>query len=299
MSGASATRHLQPPGAARAAGAEHAGPERAPVRASGSHWPEYAIEAALLSIFMLSACLFSVLLFHPASAVPRLVPDPLARRLLMGLAMGGTAVSLVYSGWGKQSGAHFNPVVTLTFLRLGRVAPRDAAAYVAAQFAGGAAGVLAAILLVGPPVADASVRYAVTVPGPAGVGAAFAAETGISFILMSVVLAVSNHPRLGRFTGVYAGALVATFITVEAPISGMSMNPARTVASAVWAHEWTALWVYFAAPLAGMLAAAQVHLRRTGPEPQACAKLHHENTRRCIHCDYRAAKGTSAHPAAL
>ena len=85
---------------------------------------------------MLSACLFTVLLFHPASPVRALVPSPFVRRLLMGLAMGGTAVGLNYSAWGKQSGAHYNPAVTLTFARLGRIAPRDAAAYVAAQFAG-------------------------------------------------------------------------------------------------------------------------------------------------------------------
>ena len=282
-----------------AAGVEQARPAAPPRAPAGSHWPEYGIEAALLGSFMLSACLFSVLLFHPASPVPALVPDPLVRRLLMGLAMGGTAVCLNYSAWAKQSGAHYNPAVTLTFARLGRVAPRDAAAYVAAQFAGAVAGVLAAMLLAGRLVADASVRYAVTVPGPAGVPVAFVAELGISFVLMTMVLAVSSHPRYGRFTGLAAGLLVATFITLEAPLSGMSMNPARTVGSAVWARDWTALWVYFAAPLLGMLAAAQVRLWRRGREPAACAKLHHQNGRRCIFCEFRTGRGTSGGPAAL
>jgi aquaporin Z len=137
---------------------EEAAPRAAsPTAATASHWQEYAIEAALLGMFMLSACLFTVLLFHPASPVPGLVPDRFLRRVLMGLAMGGTAVGLVYSGWGKQSGAHFNPAVTLTFARLGRVAPRDAAAYVVAQFVGAVLGVLAAMMLAGPLVADASV----------------------------------------------------------------------------------------------------------------------------------------------
>jgi aquaporin Z len=279
---------------------EEAAPRAAsPTAATASHWQEYAIEAALLGMFMLSACLFTVLLFHPASPVPGLVPDRFLRRVLMGLAMGGTAVGLVYSGWGKQSGAHFNPAVTLTFARLGRVAPRDAAAYVVAQFVGAVLGVLAAMMLAGPLVADASVRYAVTVPGPAGPGVAFAAEVLISFLLMTVVLAVSNHPRLGRLTGLCAGMLVATFISLEAPLSGMSMNPARTMGSAVWAHDWTALWIYFTAPLLGMLGAAQLHLRRRGHDPDACAKLHHQNEKRCIFCEYRMAPGTSRGPAAL
>ena len=75
------------------------------------------------------------------------------------------------------------------------------------------------------------------------------------------------------------------------------MNPARTVGSAVWAGEWTALWIYFAAPLLGMLGAAELHLRRNGR--LFCAKLHHQNNRRCIHCAYRATRGTFGGPAAL
>ncbi len=265
--------------------------------AMARHWPEYAIEAALLGTFMLSACLFTVFLFHPASPLPAMVPSPFTRRLLMGIAMGGTAVALNYSGWGKQSGAHYNPAVTLAFLRLGRIGGWDAGAYIAAQFVGSALGVLGATLMAGPLVADESVRYAVTVPGPLGVGAAFAAEVAISFLLMTVVLIVSSDPRHGWLTGACAGVLVAAFITVEAPLSGMSMNPARTVGSALWAGEWTALWIYFAAPLLGMLGAAELHLRRNGR--LFCAKLHHQNARRCIHCEYRATRGTFGGPAAL
>ena len=256
-----------------------------------AHWPEYAIEAALLGGFMISACLFTVLLYHPASPVSPLLPDGPLRRLVMGLAMGGTAVTLVYSRWGMRSGAHFNPAVTLAFVRLGRMAPRDAVAYMAAQFAGGVAGVAIARALAGPLLSNASVRYAVTLPGPRGVPPAFAAEVVISFILMSVVLAASTHARYARWTGLCAGLLVATFITVEAPWSGMSMNPARTMASAAGAGVWTSLWVYFLAPPLGMLAAAQLHLARRGGAPTGCAKLHHDNATRCIHCEYRAGRG--------
>jgi aquaporin Z len=255
-----------------------------------AHWQEYAIEGALLGLFMVSACLFTVLLYHPASPIPALVPNSLLRRCVMGLAMGGTAMSLVYSAWGQQSGAHINPAVTLTFARLGRVAPRDAAAYVFAQFVGGVLGVLLARVIAGELLADRAVSYAVTVPGAQGPWVAFAAEVGISFVLMTVVLAVAGHPRYGRWTGVCAGLLVATFIAIEAPLSGMSMNPARTLGSAVGAQRWTALWLYFLAPPLGMLAAAQLHLVLRGPRPQDCAKFHHANGRRCIHCAYRAAR---------
>ena len=100
---------------------------------------------------------------------------------------------------------------------------------------------------------------------------------------MSVILRMSNNIRLHKLTGLCAGALVAAYITLEAPISGMSMNPARTFASAVPAHYWTALWLYFTAPLIGMLAAAEVHLQSRNPRV-GCAKLHHENPKRCIFC---------------
>jgi aquaporin Z len=256
------------------------------------HWPEYLIEAAGLAVFMLSACAFGTLLGHPGSPAVRALPDPFLRRVLMGLAMGLTAVGLIYSPWGQRSGAHFNPATTLTFWRLGKVGSADAAFYALAQAAGGLAGVLVAAALLGDLIAHPSVQYVTTVPGPAGDTGAFVAECAITFVLMSVVLGASNTARLARFTGLFAGALVAAYIAVEAPISGMSMNPARSLASAVPAHVWTALWIYFIAPPLGMLAAAEVYVRRHGVARVFCAKLHHDNAQRCIfHCRYAEMRG--------
>jgi len=248
---------------------------------------EYLMEAALLGTFMISACAFVVLLDYPASPVRLAVPDAGLRRLLIGLAMGATAVALIYSPWGMQSGAHFNPATTLTFYRLGKVRSRDALGYIGAQFAGAAAGVGIAWALLGPRLADPMTHFATTVPGPAGVAVAFMAEVVISFLLMSVILRVSNHGRFARYTGLCAGIMVALFITVEGPLSGMSMNPARTLGSALFARDWTALWIYFLAPPAGMLAAAELYRRQRGPDAVFCAKLHHQNRKRCIFCEAR------------
>lgn len=260
------------------------------------HLPEYLMEAALLGLFMISACTFTVLLQHPASPVRGAIPDPFVRRLLTGLAMGGTAILLIYSPWGKQSGAHMNPAITLTFTRLGKVAPGDALAYVTAQFAGAMGGVLLARTALGALLAQPDVRYAATLPGRWGAPVAFLAEVGISCLLVLVVLAVSNHPRWAAYTGICAGLLVATYITFEAPLSGMSMNPARTFGSALFAGHWTVLWIYFTAPLLGMLAAAQLYLAVRGRQAVACAKLHHQNTKRCIFCEHRAARFTMSGP---
>ncbi len=252
------------------------------------HWPEYLMEAAGLGIFMDSACAFATILEDPGSLIRQTIGDPVIRRGLMGIAMGLTAIGIIYSPWGKQSGAHINPSITLAFLRLGKIEPWDAVFYMGAQFAGGLSGVLLIAILLGSTLAHPSVNYVVTIPGTDGTGIAFLAESIISFILMSVVLIATNTQNLARWTGLFAGILVATYITVEAPLSGMSINPARTFASALPAQLWTALWVYFTAPLVGMLLAAELYLRLKGAHEVFCAKLHHQNNKRCIFkCGYQ------------
>lgn len=246
------------------------------------HWPEYLMEAFGLGLFMLSACTFGVVLDHPSSPVHQTLQDATLRRVVFGAAMGATAILNIYSPWGKRSGAHLNPSVTLTFLRLGKLETWDAAFYSLSQFAGGVAGVLISEFLFGSLIAHPKVNYEATVPGSSGVAAAFAAEVVITFILISVVLRASNTANLARYAGLFAGALVMTYISIEGPISGMSMNPARTLGSAVPAGVWTALWIYFTAPPIGMLLAAEVYLRHKGGHRVFCAKLHHHNTKRCI-----------------
>jgi aquaporin Z len=252
------------------------------------HYPEYLMEAAGLGLFMISASVFTTLLQHPDSPIHLFFVDPLFRRFLIGVAMGLTAIALIYSPWGKQSGAHFNPIVTFTFCRLGKVKPIDAVYYILAQFVGGLLGIFLAARLLGAAIAHPTVHYVVTAPGSMGAGVAFLAETIIAFGMMTMVLQVSNTPKLARFTGIFAGILIATYITVEAPLSGMSMNPARSLASAIPAQHWSDIWIYFTAPFCGMLLAAEIYVRVKGRRAIRCAKLHHQNNRRCIFlCGYR------------
>lgn len=256
------------------------------------HWPEYLMEAAELGLFMISATAFTIFLYHPGSPVVPAIPTEIFRRILMGLAMGLTLVGIVFSPWGKQSGAHMNPAFTLTFYWLGKVGPWDALFYVVAQFVGGVAGVAVVAACAGDLLAHPAVNYAPTLPGPDGVAIAFFAEILISFVLVTVVLTVSNLQRLARYTGWFAGACVTTFIIFESPYSGMSMNPARTVGSALLPGLWTALWVYFLAPPFGMLAAAAV--RKALKRRIGCAKYHHQNARRCIFCEHQRARSVAS-----
>jgi aquaporin Z len=136
------------------------------ISALRTHWPEYLIEAAGLGAFMMSACAFGVLIFHPESRVFAALGSDLARRAVMGVAMGATSIAIIYSPWGRRSGAHINPSTTLAFLRLGKIARADAAFYVAAQFIGGIAGVAASWALLGDRLAHRSIRFVATLPGP-------------------------------------------------------------------------------------------------------------------------------------
>jgi glycerol uptake facilitator-like aquaporin len=115
------------------------------VRAWREHWPEYLIEGWALGTFMLSASVVVVLLESRQLPFHELVPSPLIRRMLVGMAMGLTALALIYSRWGRQSGAHMNPAVTLAFLRLGLVRSVDGAFYILSQVVGGVLGVLGGI----------------------------------------------------------------------------------------------------------------------------------------------------------
>ena len=250
------------------------------------HWPEYLIEGAALGLFMISAGLFTTLFEYPGSSVHQAIPDPIVRRILIGVAMGVTAICIIYSPWGQRSGAHMNPAMTLTFWTLGKVKAHDALFYMAAQFVGGAMGVLVVVALLGDRFAAPPVQFAATMPGDAGSARAFAAEFAISAVLVFTVLWVSNTKRVARMTGLIAGILVATYISFEAPISGMSMNPARSLASALPGALWEHLWIYFIAPPAGMLTGAFVYRSLRTSSRIDCAKLDHAPTQRCIHCGY-------------
>jgi aquaporin Z len=251
-----------------------------------SHWPEYLIEGWALGTFMLSACLFATLFDYPNSSVHRLLADADLRRVLTGIAMGLTAIAIIYSPFGKRSGAHMNPAVTLAFLRLGRVARWDAVFYILAQFTGGTLGVLVAWALLGNALAAPPVQFAATHPGNHGEIVALVAEFGISMGMMLMILIVSNHSRLARYTGLFAGVLVASYISLEGPLSGMSMNPARSFASAAPAGGSAVLWIYFVAPVAGMWCAALAYCALRGRSKIKCAKLLHSSDVRCIHCGY-------------
>ena len=222
------------------------------------HWTRYLMEGAELGIFMVVALYLTIALEHPGAPLRRAIKSGLLRRFVLGLGIGLTVMVLIYCPWGRQSGAQFNPAVTLARLSINRIEPWDAFFYIAAQFIGG----WLLLVLAGLPLkmlADhEKVKWVVTEPKKMGTAPAFIAEFLISFLILFSLLVVIHFPSLEWWIGVVAGVHLCAFITFEAPFSGMSLNPARSVASALPAQSWKAMWVYFVAPPLAMFLAAQL-----------------------------------------
>ena len=221
-----------------------------------AHWTRYLMEAAELAAFMAVTIWGTLLLEHPGSPVRQRVKSGFARRVLMGTIVGATVVLIIRSPFGVASGAHFNPSVTIALLGVGRIAPWDATFYVAAQFIGGVVGVALAAAPFSRASGHEAVGFAATKPGPRGVTVALIAEALISFALLSLLLLAQRDPAWRPHVALVAGALLLIYITFESPLSGMSMNPARSVASALFARRLGATWPYFLAPIPSMALAA-------------------------------------------
>jgi aquaporin Z len=174
--------------------------------------------------------------------------------------MGATALFIFYSPFTSPSGSHINPAVTATFLRLGRICPWDALFYTLFQCLGGIGAVYLMAILLGHSLTDPPVHYAVTIPGKYGQAPAAILEFLIAFLTMTMVLFTTEHAQWKKYTRVLAASLVCIYVIVAGPVSGFGMNPARSLASALPAHQWTSFWIYGIIPFAGMLTASECFL---------------------------------------
>jgi aquaporin Z len=251
--------------------------------------PVYACEflgTALMLFWGVTAVTF---MWGSGSPVP-VIENATLRRLITGLLFAGGATAVVYSPIGQRSGGHINPAVTLAFWRLGKVEGRDVIGYIVAQFAGAMAGAAAAALVWGD--LARSVQFAATAPGEGWTWAgALIAEALATFALVFTIFVCVNKPSIAARTGVIAGSLVALMVMIEAPISGTSVNPARSIAPALLVPVFRDQWIYFAGPIAGALMAAAAYRQRWGIAT-VCAKLYHTAAYPCPFgpCGYRLAK---------
>lgn len=178
----------------------------------------------------------------------------------------GLVIAFAVAAGGHLSGAHINPAVTIGFWSVGRFPRRDVAPYVAAQ----CIGAIAASYLLGwilGPVGD----FGVTVP-QLPIAQAFVVEMGFSGLLGFVIMAVATDHRTPPAVAPFAiGATVFAGALVTGPLTGGSFNPARSLGPAVASGIWTAHWLYWLAPVLGMLVSMRLYdaLRRVGAAPSA------------------------------
>uniref|UniRef100_A0A0E0PIT6 Uncharacterized protein n=1 Tax=Oryza rufipogon TaxID=4529 RepID=A0A0E0PIT6_ORYRU len=164
----------------------------------------------------------------------------------------GLAVMVMVYSVGHISGAHLNPAVTLAFATCGRFPWRRVPAYAAAQVAGSAAASAALRALFG----GAPEHFFGTAPAGSDVQS-LAMEFIITFYLMFVVSGVATDNRaIGELAGLAVGATVLVNVLFAGPISGASMNPARTIGPAIILGRYTGIWVYIAGPVFGAVAGA-------------------------------------------
>ena len=174
------------------------------------------------------------------------------------LAFGGVILVAVYA-LGHISGAHLNPAVTVGFWIARRFPAREVTPYIAAQLAGAAAGAFALQAGVGSFAVFATTRPAIAVLPALGV------EIILSFFLMLVIMAVATDARVsGEVAGLAVGFIVMVDALMGGPLTGASMNPARSFGPALATGQWASHWIYWIGPLAGMAIAVPTYeyLRR-------------------------------------
>jgi len=253
-----------------------------------AHLPEYFAEFLGTAIMMVIGIGAVALMWAEGTPLRTWIPSDDLRRLLTGMMFAGGATLVVLSRLGQRSGGHLNPAVTIAFWQRGQVRGVDAVAYIIAQTLGAIAGTVVVAQAAGDWAK--SIQFGLTEPGSGYTAmSAFLAEVLITFLLVFLIYYCVSDQRFAKKTPYLAGALVAFLVFVEAPISGTSLNPARSFGPALIAGDYRDNWIYWIAPVLGGLLANAVFLgffsdrRRKG-----CAKLFHTERYRCIFsaCSY-------------
>jgi aquaporin Z len=228
------------------------------------------VGTALLVVVGLSLVIVD---FGAGSPLANLLPNPGVRRLITGFLFGTTGGLIALSPVGKVSGAHINPVVTLAFWLQGKMRTGHAVGYVMAQLGGA---ILGALPLLAWGRMGRSVQFGATLPGPGyGAGVAMLGEVLTTFALIVGLFFFLSHRRIRSFTPLLFPFLYAVMVYLEAPISGTSTNPARSLGPALVSGDWRDWWVYWVGPALGTFLGLAAHrLTWRGLEAEV-AKIYH------------------------
>lgn len=237
------------------------------------HWQVYLMEFFGIAGFVFIAGSLTIFLEHPDFPIMQsfLKDHNILRRIPLAIVL-GAYISFLIILFGKKSGAHISPSFTWTLYRLGKISLRDAMFFSIAQFSGAIFSAQLLKMIMGKLFAHPDINYGNTEPKPPySTANAFVSEFIISFIFSFVILRVGSSKQFDKYGALISGLLIAVYLIFEIPFSGMSLNPARSLAGALAADSWHHLWLYFVAPTLAMLAAGEMYLiwkkRRTANKP--------------------------------
>lgn len=225
-----------------------------------------------------------------------LLPDPGLRRLITGFIFGTIGALIAVSPLGRVSGAHLNPTVTFSFVLMGRMRWRHAGGYVLAQLAGAAAG---SIPLLAWGSLGRSVQFGSTAPGAGSTDwIALLGEAAATFVMLICLFFFLSRRNIRRYTPLLFPVLYALLVFLEAPLSGTSTNPARSLGPSLISGDWHSWWIYWVGPALGVLLAVGIHTRTwLGKLEIEVAKLYHfEHDPHGVFRPPGPVRGTSAAP---
>jgi aquaporin Z len=245
-----------------------------PVPYNRLHPRLYLAEGAGTALLLLFGLSVVIAFFAPGSVLATLLPSAALRRALAGAGFGTVGALITISPLGRISGAHINPAVSFAFWLEHKLAWRDAVGYAAAQLSGASVGG-AGLLLWG--AMGRSVQFGASTVGPGvSVWLALAGEVLATAALVLTIFITAAHRRTRRFTPWTLPPLFAWLVWWEAPWSGASTNPARSLGPVLLTGDWSHFWIYLLGPLLGAaLAVTLLRLQIFGPHRVQVARLFH------------------------
>jgi aquaporin Z len=217
-------------------------------------WRLFLCELTGTAVLVLVGLSFVIGMFGVGSPMTQLIPDEGLRRLITGFLFGTTGASIALSAVGKEGGAHINPAVTMVFWLFHKLDGRTAIVYVAGQLAGA---VIGSVPLLAFGTRGRSVAFGATLPGAGySTQAVLLGEIVTTFTMVSLLLVFIGFRRLRPFTPGIFPPLYAIMVYLEAPLSGTSTNPARSLGPAIVSGEWQGWWIFWVGPLLGAFLAS-------------------------------------------
>jgi len=219
----------------------------------GFPWRIFFSELIGTALLVLGGLSLVIFMFGAGSPMARLLPSEGLRRLITGFLFGTTGALIALSPVGKESGAHINPIVSFGFRLMGKISLKLTLVYVIAQLAGAIVGCVP-LLLWGS--MGKSVEFGATWPG-AGYGTTevFLGEVATTFAMVSLLTMFLAYRRIRPFTPALFPPLYSFMVWAEAPISGTSTNPARSLGPSLISGQWQGWWIYWIGPMLGTLLA--------------------------------------------